>query len=187
MGFQAGRAREIRLAREAFWSTGHVDPANCIQPTSIAQAEHQAFQGFHGPTTQIYACVLPGETVQRCGAGGWPTDPGELLEQHLVVDEYQDLNPMDIRFVDELKSVGARLFVAGDDDQSIYSFRFASRPGSRTFRSVTPEPVITSLKVASSFATVIVAAANDLIENNSPRAESRRRPSPLGNSGPARV
>jgi ATP-dependent exoDNAse (exonuclease V) beta subunit len=57
---------------------------------------------------------------------------GLLNLEHLVVDEYQDLNPMDLEFVDALAAQGARLFVAGDDDQSIYSFRSPPLPVFRT-------------------------------------------------------
>jgi DNA helicase II / ATP-dependent DNA helicase PcrA len=53
--------------------------------------------------------------------------------QHLIVDEYQDLNPVDQRFVEQLIAGGVIAFVAGDDDQSIYSFRYASPAGIQTF------------------------------------------------------
>ncbi len=52
---------------------------------------------------------------------------------HVLVDEYQDLNACDLAIVDELARRGAELFVAGDDDQSIYGFRYANPLGIRTF------------------------------------------------------
>jgi DNA helicase-2/ATP-dependent DNA helicase PcrA len=56
--------------------------------------------------------------------------PAELLGlNHLIVDEFQDLNPMDLRFVYGLARAGTTLFVAGDDDQSLYSFRYARPEG----------------------------------------------------------
>lgn len=42
---------------------------------------------------------------------------------HLMVDEYQDVNAVQERLVRELHSRGVKLFVAGDDDQSIFAFR----------------------------------------------------------------
>jgi len=42
---------------------------------------------------------------------------------HLMVDEYQDVNAVQERLVSELHARGAHLFVAGDDDQSIFAFR----------------------------------------------------------------
>lgn len=40
--------------------------------------------------------------------------------EHVVVDEYQDLNRCDVAVVNLMGARGASLFVAGDDDQSIY-------------------------------------------------------------------
>ena len=40
---------------------------------------------------------------------------------------------MDLQFVDSIVAQGAVVFVAGDDDQSIYSFRFASPAGIQGF------------------------------------------------------
>ena len=61
-------------------------------------------------------------------------DPVALLNiRHLIVDEYQDLNPVDLEFVDLMARQGVVLFVAGDDDQSIYSFRYASPAGIQNF------------------------------------------------------
>ena len=65
--------------------------------------------------------------------------PVELVPiDHLIVDEYQDLNPMDLEFVDAIIAGGAVTFVAGDDDQSIYSFRFALPQGIQTFPAKYP-------------------------------------------------
>ncbi len=50
--------------------------------------------------------------------------------EYLIVDEYQDLNITDQKFVQllsSLKDVG--LTICGDDDQSIYEFRYASPDG----------------------------------------------------------
>lgn len=133
------RRQQIREDHEAFWSTGTHGTRPSQRPPAppISETERSNFRNFHGPRTQIYSCVLPGELVQRCvqmmEAG--TLDPVELLEiDHLIVDEFQDLNPMDLQFVHWL---GARisLFVAGDDDQSLYSFRYASPEGIQAFPS----------------------------------------------------
>src|SRR5207248_11028714 len=58
---------------------------------------------------------------------------------HILVDEYQDLNPCDLAVIQRLTALGAELFVAGDDDQSIYGFRYANPEGIRRFdREYTP-------------------------------------------------
>ncbi|MBC8071001.1 MAG: UvrD-helicase domain-containing protein [Deltaproteobacteria bacterium] len=55
------------------------------------------------------------------------TDPARVLLyrfQHVVVDEFQDTNPIQAELVDRL-STRAELCVVGDDDQAIYGWRGA--------------------------------------------------------------
>lgn len=54
----------------------------------------------------------------------------EVIQQHirddlrfLVVDEYQDVNPLQERLIRGLVQFGANLCVVGDDDQTIYQWR----------------------------------------------------------------
>ena len=136
------RREAIRREHEAFWNTGLWDPSNYIPPNPpITDAERASFTAFHGPRTQTYSCVLPGEIVRQClqhiQAG--TLDPVALSHlQHLIVDEYQDLNPIDLQFVDEMIARGVTTFVAGDDDQSIYSFRHGSPAGIQLFTEKYP-------------------------------------------------
>ena len=50
----------------------------------------------------------------------------------LIVDEYQDLNVCDQEFIDILTNNYKGLTLAGDDDQSIYGFRYAYPDGIRS-------------------------------------------------------
>ena len=65
------------------------------------------------------------QCVQEMSAGNLDV-VGLLHMEHLIVDEFQDLNPMDLEFVDFIIRRGVNVFMAGDDDQSVYSFRFAN-------------------------------------------------------------
>jgi superfamily I DNA/RNA helicase len=163
------RREEIRREHEAFWNTGAWNPANYIPPDPpITNAERQAFVNFHGPRTQAYSCVLPGEIVRQCltqiAAG--TIDPVALTHMaHLVVDEYQDLNSIDQQFVEQLIARGVATFVAGDDDQSIYSFRFASPAGIQQFAASHPGSGDHSLLHCFRCASSITSAANALINS----------------------
>ncbi len=130
-------ARAVREYHEAWWSTGQQNPANYIPATPpVSQQEQQAFVTLHNMQTGFYACLLVGEILRKCMQYATPNmiDPRALLGiDHLIVDEYQDLNPMDIEFIDHLVNQGVITFVAGDDDQSVYSFRHASPLGIQTF------------------------------------------------------
>ena len=53
--------------------------------------------------------------------------------KYILIDEYQDLNPCDLAIVKEFADRGAELYVVGDDDQSIYGFRYANPRGIRDF------------------------------------------------------
>jgi DNA helicase-2/ATP-dependent DNA helicase PcrA len=169
-GATPGRCEKIRRDHEAFWSTGAWGPPNYIPPDPPISANERArFNAFHGIRTQVYSCVLPGELVKKCvdSARAGLINPTTLLNAaQLVVDEYQDLNPYDIDFVSLLTAGGVTTFVAGDDDQSIYSFRFASPAGIQSFTTRYPQAVAHTLTNCLRCSVSVVEAANTLISAN---------------------
>ena len=52
---------------------------------------------------------------------------------NLLIDEYQDLNRCDLAIITFFRDRGVQVYCAGDDDQSIYGFRFAHPEGIRQF------------------------------------------------------
>ncbi len=97
---------------------------------------------------------------------------------HVLVDEYQDLNLAQERLV-ELVSFGGAPFIVGDDDQSIYRFRGASRASLERFLDRFPNARSVALGKNQRSSARIVAAAAALIGNNSERLAKRiawRRP-----------
>jgi DNA helicase II / ATP-dependent DNA helicase PcrA len=57
----------------------------------------------------------------------------------LIVDEYQDLNACDLEVLHLIAERGCSIIAAGDDDQSIYSFRYAAPEGIRRFPDDYPD------------------------------------------------
>ena len=161
------RAEKIRRDREAFWSTGNYNPPNYIPPTPpITAQERDGLTDFLHRFEQVYSCILPGEIVRECvdqiRAG--LVVPSQLVPiDQLIVDEYQDLNPIDLEFIDSLIAGGAVGFVAGDDDQSIYSFRFALPQGIQRFPQTYPNAGDHSLDYCFRCSTSVLAAAQAVL------------------------
>jgi len=65
---------------------------------------------------------------------------------HLIIDEYQDLNKCDLAIIFALRDKGINIFGAGDDDQSIYGFRYATPNGIRNFEKDFSPSIVFKLK-----------------------------------------
>src|SRR5713226_1358482 len=87
---------------------------------------------------------------------------------YVLVDEYQDLNLAQERLV-ELIAHGGEPFIVGDDDQSIYRFRGASRASLERFHNHFPAAGTVTLGRNRRSSRRIVAAAAALIANNPDR------------------
>jgi ATP-dependent DNA helicase UvrD/PcrA len=98
---------------------------------------------------------------------------------HVLVDEYQDLNLAQERLV-ELVAGGGAPFVVGDDDQSIYRFRGASRASLERFLRAFPTASTVTLGRNHRSSRRIVAAASALVGNNADRLPKDLRSSKSG-------
>jgi DNA helicase-2/ATP-dependent DNA helicase PcrA len=98
---------------------------------------------------------------------------------HVLVDEYQDLNLAQERLV-ELIASGGEPFIVGDDDQSIYRFRGASRASLDRFRSTFPSALTVTLGRNLRSSRRIVTAAAALIANSPERLPKELRSSRAG-------
>ena len=81
---------------------------------------------------------------------------------HLVVDEYQDLNALEQDLLETLALNARSLCIAGDDDQSIYSVRCANPLGIRQFLN-RGDVEGHSITVCGRSPSNLVAMANSLI------------------------
>ncbi|MEO8743988.1 MAG: ATP-dependent DNA helicase [Candidatus Dormiibacterota bacterium] len=100
---------------------------------------------------------------------------------HVLVDEYQDLNLAQERLV-ELVATGGHPFVVGDDDQSIYRFRGASRASLERFLDRFPQAGTITIGRNRRSSRRIVSAAASLIGGNVDRIPKVLR---SDRSGPA--
>jgi DNA helicase-2/ATP-dependent DNA helicase PcrA len=166
IGCTPGRAAEIRLAHDAQWQTLNPQYLNQAQ---ITPGEIQGFNAFHASRTNLYSCVLPGEVIYKCvealQLGSLQANQLPQID-HLIVDEYQDLNACDQEFVRLLCLSNAVLFVAGDDDQSIYSFRHANPSGIVQFHNTYPASSTHILTDCFRCTPAILGSASRLISFN---------------------
>jgi len=89
--------------------------------------------------------------------------------QHVLVDEYQDTNHAQFRLVHALARAHGRLFVVGDDDQSIYGWRGADLSNVLEFEAAFPGAAVIRLEQNYRSTARILRAANAVIRNNRSR------------------
>lgn len=102
--------------------------------TLVESFRDSRFLGAWREHREIYEYTLRAELVYQLKRA-LEREPDFKLEsnfKYILVDEYQDLNCCDLAVI---KTLGERseVFCAGDDDQSIYGFRFAYPEGIRRF------------------------------------------------------
>ncbi|MCD2492786.1 UvrD-helicase domain-containing protein [Lacrimispora sp. NSJ-141] len=106
------------------------------------------------------------------------TDPAVLdyyqeRFRYIMVDEYQDTNTAQFRFVELLSSKYKNLCVVGDDDQSIYKFRGANIENILEFESAFPGAKVIKLEQNYRSTGNILNTANEVIRHNMGRKEKR--------------
>lgn len=89
--------------------------------------------------------------------------------KYIMVDEYQDTNTAQFKFVSLLASKYRNLCVVGDDDQSIYKFRGANIYNILNFEKEYPDAKVIKLEQNYRSTQNILNAANGVILNNSGR------------------
>ena len=92
---------------------------------------------------------------------------------HLLVDEFQDTNALQYRWLQLLAGSHTAVFAVGDDDQSIYAFRGANVANMQRFERDfgTPETPVKLVKLEQNYRSHgnILDVANALIKQNKSR------------------
>lgn len=86
--------------------------------------------------------------------------------KYIMVDEYQDTNTAQFKFVSLLAEKYRNLCVVGDDDQSIYKFRGANIKNILGFEHVFADAKVVRLEQNYRSTQNILNAANQVIQNN---------------------
>ena len=96
--------------------------------------------------------------------------------KYVIVDEYQDVNPIQEAIVWSLHKLGAQMCVVGDDDQTIYQWRGSDVENILTFDN--RYPVVERISLEENFRSSegVVETARAFIEQNSARVPKAMTP-----------
>ncbi len=165
------KTRQLLAAYEAAWARLQHEIAG--HPKS---EEDQKFETELLAWLRFYEAMLIGELVPLT-LGFLKANPAlKAIPEfdHVLVDEYQDLNKGDQSLV-KLMATSSSLLVIGDDNQSIYSFRHANPEGIRTFPFEISGVKTYTIEECRRCPPNIVAISNSLIAHD----PHTSRPSPL--------
>lgn len=160
--------KKLLLEFEAYWAT-----LQEISPGWAKNKERQTFQTDLKKWLVEHDCMLIGELIPLCIDYIRNNPQAEFAYRfdHVIVDEYQDLNRADQEFIEALSREGS-VTIAGDENQSIYRFRYANPSGIRIFSDKFKETKDEVLVDCKRCPSTIVNMANALINHNNVKSDS---------------
>ena len=161
---------------------GHLSSAKnqLIGPQQFVEENAEGFDVFARNVAKVYPAYQKSLRAQNAfDFDDLLVKPVELLESNgdllamyrsrfhfLLVDEYQDTNRAQFRFVELLASEHRNLMVVGDDDQSIYGWRGADIRNILDFETAFAGAHTVRLEQNYRSTEVILSAANAVIAEN---------------------
>lgn len=163
-GNKRDRAKRIRAYEAAWARLQHEEPGYAHEP------EDRRFEQTLLDWLRFHEGMLIGEIVPQVYQylRDNPAAPERNLYDYVLVDEYQDLNRAEQAVID-LLGTNAHLCIVGDDDQSLYSFKFAHPAGIRAFADSHPGTTDHEILECRRCPTRVVELSNALIGNNRDR------------------
>lgn len=152
----------VPLRRLSQWAAATED----VEKGGLMRASVRLFAAYHRECRR--QGLLDFDDLLERSVAMLAENPGVLAAYrrrypHVLVDEYQDLNLAQERLVELIATAP---FVVGDDDQSIYRFRGASRASLERFCARFPDARTVALGRNHRSSRRIVSAAAALIANN---------------------
>lgn len=175
---------------------GHLSSAKnqLIGPQQFVEENAEGFDVFARNVAKVYPAYQ--KSLQAQNAFDFDdllVKPVELFESNaellavyrsrfhfLLVDEYQDTNRAQFRFVELLASEHGNLMVVGDDDQSIYGWRGADIRNILDFETAFSGAHTVRLEQNYRSSAVILSAANAVIAENVDRKGKTLRTDRVG-------
>ena len=92
-------------------------------PVELSEAEQKACEAYQAMLTERGAMDFDDLLLAELARAEGAPDKDLRPFTHLLVDEFQDCNPIQYRLLRAWNRAGKSMFVIGDPDQSIYGFR----------------------------------------------------------------
>ncbi len=132
----------------------------------IASRVYASYQGLLAANNALDFDDLLMTTAQLLAQAPDVLEHYQRHYQHILVDEFQDTNVVQYELVKRLAGGHRNLFVVGDPDQSIYSWRNADIRNILNFERDFPDATLTLLEQNYRSTKTIVGAANSVISRN---------------------
>jgi DNA helicase II / ATP-dependent DNA helicase PcrA len=158
--------RKRLLAYEANWARLQFEEPGWAQDPIDRQFQADVLEWM-----KFHKAMLVGELVPetRNHLRSTPLSPDLRRFDHVLVDEYQDLNKAEQDLV-ELLASGAKVTIVGDDDQSIYGFKYAHPDGILQYGTVHPDTHTETMTECRRCPQTVVQMASSLIQANQKRS-----------------
>jgi DNA helicase-2/ATP-dependent DNA helicase PcrA len=135
-----------------------------------------AYQGLLEEKSYLdYSSILEEAVTLLTNDDGVRARLAERLK-YVIVDEYQDVNPVQEAIVWSLHELGARICVVGDDDQTIYQWRGSDVENILTFDKRYPKVEQIPLEENFRSSEGVVETARAFIEQNGARLPKAMKP-----------
>jgi superfamily I DNA/RNA helicase len=166
-------------AYEAAWARLQHDEPGFSKNEIETHFENELIQWM-----KFHDCLLIGEVIPFTlkYLQDNPHSPLKTLFDTILIDEYQDLNKAEQELLIELSDL-CNIVIVGDDDQSIYSFKFAHPEGIREIPDRYNECRKIDFSICRRCPKKIVELANNLIQHNTDRTLDNLIPFPDNDDG----
>lgn len=133
-----------------------------IDPAQLDEPFRSVLRNYHDTLDRYRLLTYGQQTTRAVEALETPAVTQRVHAQlrHLIVDEYQDVNPAQERLIELLVAGGAELCVVGDDDQAIYQWRGSDISNIVGFAQRHPDVATFSIATNRRSRPDIIGAAN---------------------------
>lgn len=145
-------------------------------PTNILEAKKKYQETLLSKRYFDFSMIME-KALEALEDGGNLTKNINTNLKYLIVDEYQDVNPLQEKLINRLQEIsGCKLIVVGDDDQNIYQWRGSNNKYIINFEDKFDANEVKSIPLAVNYRSSegITKLSETLISNNKERIPDKK-------------